>query len=107
MIAQEAGEFLAILGIFVNTQLEVFRELFKELFELFFVFRDFTEKLHTLFDDVLANDLENLALLQSFTRDVQRQIFAVHYTFHEVCKTNIHFISYFVYMCVMGLTNDV
>lgn len=42
------------------------------------------EEVHTLLDEVLADNLENLVLLESLTRDVERQILRVDNTLNEV-----------------------
>lgn len=70
--------------VFVDTELQVLAEGFVELVEVVLVLSDFGEHVHGLLDQVLADDLEDLVLLQSFTRDVEREIFRVDDTLHEV-----------------------
>lgn len=68
----------------MNTKLHVLAECLVELGEVVLVLRNFSEQVHALLDDVLADDLENLVLLKSLTRDVQRQILGVDDTLDEV-----------------------
>lgn len=78
--AQTFGELAAVLRIFVNTKLEVLAEGLVELVEVDLVFR---YKIESLLDEVLANDLKNLVLLQGFARYVKGKI-GVDYTVDEV-----------------------
>ena len=66
------------------TYLEVFGELFVELLEVVLVLDKVIDELHALLDEVLADDLEDLALLQHLTRDVERQVLRVDHALHEV-----------------------
>lgn len=50
--------------------LQILAELFVEFLEVIFVFTDVIKQFKTFLDKVLANDLEDLALLQSLTGDV-------------------------------------
>jgi len=74
--AQVLGEFAAVLGVLVNTELNVFAKMFVELVEVLLVFRDLADEVEGLLDkdQVLADDLEDLVLLQGFSRDVERKI---------------------------------
>lgn len=69
---QEFSEFTAVLGVLMNTKLDVFSEGLIELLEVVFIFSDLREQIHALLDDVLADDLEDLVLLKCLTRDVER-----------------------------------
>jgi hypothetical protein len=82
--SQKLGKFAPVLGIFVDSELQVLTERLVELLEIILVLRNFGEEIETLLDDVLADDLENLILLESFAGDVQREILRVHDTFDEV-----------------------
>jgi hypothetical protein len=82
--AKEFSELAAVLRIFVNTELEVLAECLVKLGKVVLVLGDFAEDLHALFDNVLADDLEDLVLLEGFTRDVEREIFRVDDTLDEV-----------------------
>ena len=84
MEPQEFRKFAAVLGILMNTKLEILAEGLIELLEVVFVLSDLREHIHTLLDDVLANDFENLVLLKCLTRDVERQIFRIDDTLDEV-----------------------
>lgn len=63
--------------VYAIKYLKIFAELFIELLEVFFVLADVVKQLDAFLDQVLADDLEDLALLQGFTRDVQGQILRV------------------------------
>lgn len=75
METQEFGEFATVLGILMDTKLDVFAEGLIKLLEIVFVFSDLREQIHTLLDDVLADDFEDLVLLKCLARDVERQVF--------------------------------
>jgi len=75
--AQVLGKFAAVLGVLVNTKLNVFAKTFVELVEVLLVFRDLTDEVEGLLDEVLADVLEDLVLLQGFLRDVERKILRV------------------------------
>jgi hypothetical protein len=68
----------------VDTKLQVLAESFVELVEVVLVLRDLGKQVHALLDDVLADDLKNLVLLEGFTRDVKRQVLGVDNTLDEV-----------------------
>ena len=48
-----------------------FAESFVELVEIVLVLRNLLEQVEALLDDILADDLENLVLLQCLLRDVE------------------------------------
>ena len=58
--------------------------LFVEGLVVLLVLGDLGKELQALLDDVLADDLEDLALLEHLTRDVERKIFRVHHTLDEI-----------------------
>ena len=68
----------------MDTELDVLAERLVELVEVVLVLRDLGEEVKALLDKVLADDLENLVLLQRLTRDVERQILGVDDTLDEV-----------------------
>ena len=82
--AQELSELAAVLSILVNTELQVLAKRLVELGEVVLVLSDLREDVHALLDDVLANDLQNLVLLQGLTGDVERQVLGVDNTLDEV-----------------------
>ena len=84
MEAQELGELAAILGVFVNTKLDILSESLVELVEVVFVFGDLGEEIHAFLDDVLTDDLENLVLLERLARNVERQVLGVDDALDEV-----------------------
>lgn len=64
--------------------LDVLGEGFIELFVIVLVLCQFSKQLKTLLDNVFANDLQDFALLQHLSRDVERQVLGVHDTTDEV-----------------------
>ena len=67
VVSEEAGQLLSVLRILVDSELQVLAELLVQLLELFLVLADLTDQFHALLDDVLADHLQDLALLQSFS----------------------------------------
>lgn len=67
-----------------NTNLDVLGELLVVLFVVVLVLGEFSEELQALLDQVLADDLQDLALLQHLSGDVQGQILRVHHTLDEI-----------------------
>ena len=84
MEAEELSKLAAVLGILVDTELQVLAERLVELLEVVLVLSDLGEHVHALLDDVLADDLENLVLLEGLTRDVEGKILGVDDTLNEV-----------------------
>lgn len=82
--AKELGELAAVLGVLVNTELDVLAEGLVELGEVVLVLRDLGDEVESLLDEVLADDLEDLVLLESLTRDVEGEILRVDDTLDEV-----------------------
>ena len=82
--AQELGKLATVLSILVDTELDVLAERLVELVEVVLVLRNFGEQVETFLDDVLANDLQNLVLLEGFTGNIERKIFGVYNAFHKV-----------------------
>jgi len=84
VVAQEFRQLAAVLSILVDTKLEVLRKGLIELIEVILVLRNLAEDVHALLNDVFADDLQNLILLESLTRDVQRQVLRINDTLDEV-----------------------
>jgi len=82
--AQVPGKFAAVLGVLMDTKLNVLAESLVELVEILLVFHDLADEVERLLDKVLADDLEDLVLLQGFSRDVERKILRVDNTLDEV-----------------------
>ena len=82
--AQELGEFAAVLSVLVNTELRVLAERLVELLEVVLVLGNLADEVHSLLGNVLADDLEDLVLLEGFTGDVKREILGVDDTLDEV-----------------------
>jgi hypothetical protein len=83
VVAEELGKSLAVLGVFVDTELDVLAESSVKLVELLTVLGDLIEELKSLLDDVLLDDLHDLVLLESLTRQVEREILRVDNTLDE------------------------
>ena len=83
VVAQQLGQGLAVLGVLVHTKLDVLAEGAVELVELLAVLSDLGEELEGLLDDVLADDLHDLVLLQGLTGQVEGQVLRVDDTLDE------------------------
>ena len=81
---QELSELAAVLSILVDTKLDVLAERLVELVEVVLVLGDLAEQIHALLDKVLADDLEDLVLLEGLTRAVEGEILGVDDTLAEV-----------------------
>ena len=82
--AEELSELAAVLGVLVDTELDGLAERLVELVEVVLVLRNLGEEVKALLDKVLADDLENLVLLERLTGDVEREILRVDNTLDEV-----------------------
>jgi hypothetical protein len=78
--AKELGELRAVVGVFVDTELDVLAKGLVELLEVVLVLGNLAKQVHALLDDILADDLEDLVLLEGLTRNVQRKILGVNDT---------------------------
>jgi hypothetical protein len=83
VVTQQLSELVTVLGIFVDTELDVLAEGFIELVKVLLILRDLLEHLKTLLDEVLTDDLQDLVLLEHFTRNVKREIFGIDDTLDE------------------------
>lgn len=81
--AEELGKSWAVLGVFVNTKLDVLAESRIKLVKLLTIFSDLVEELQGLLDNVLLDDFHNLVLLKGFTRQVQGKVLRVDDTLNE------------------------
>ncbi|KAF3067006.1 hypothetical protein CFAM422_009005 [Trichoderma lentiforme] len=81
--AEELGKDATVLGVLVDTKLEVLGEGAVELVELLLVLGNLLEELQRLLDNVLLDDLHDLVLLKSLTRQVEREILRVDNTLDE------------------------
>ena len=70
--SKELSKLAAVLGVLVDTQLDVLAERLVELVEVVLVLSDLGEQVKALLNKVLADDLENFVLLQRLTGDVER-----------------------------------
>jgi hypothetical protein len=72
------------LGILVNTELDVLAESLVELGEVVLVLSNLADKIEGLLDKVFTDNLEDLILLESLTRDIEGKIFRVDDTLDKV-----------------------
>ena len=68
----------------MDTELEVLAKALVEFLEVVLVLGDLAKKFHALLHEVLADDLEDLVLLESLTRDVEGQVLGVDDTLNKV-----------------------
>jgi len=68
----------------MDTELDVLSERFVKLGKVVLVFRNLTDEIHRFLHKVLADDLEDLVLLESLTGDVEGKILRVDDTLDEV-----------------------
>ena len=78
------GEFGSVLSVFMDTELDVFSEGFVELGEVVLILGNLGEQVHAFLDEVLANDLQYLVLLEGLTGDVEGEILRVDDALDEV-----------------------
>lgn len=64
----------------MDSELEILGELLVEFLVVLLVLLNFSKHLKALLDNILLNDFKNFVLLQSFSRDVQGEIFRVYYS---------------------------
>ena len=82
--SEEFCELATVLSILVDTQLNVLAEGLVELLEVVLILRDLLNEVEALLNDVLADDLKDLVLLEGFSRNVKRKILGVDDTLDEV-----------------------
>ncbi len=82
--AEEAGQLLPVGGVLVDAELEVLAELLVELLVTVLVLGEFVDQLHAFLDQVLADDLQDLVLLEHLTGNVERQVLGVDDALDEV-----------------------
>jgi hypothetical protein len=82
--SQELSKLAAVLGVLVDTELQVLAEGLVEFGKVVLVLSDLGQEIHALLDDVLADDLEDLVLLEGLSRDVEGEILRVDDTLDEV-----------------------
>ena len=70
--------------IIMHTQLNALVKLLVELLVIILFLFDFCERLQALLDQVLLDHGQNLVLMKRFAWDVERQVFGIHNTFHEI-----------------------
>ena len=84
VVSEEGRELFTVSRVFVDSELEVLSELLVELLEVFFVVSNLLEEFKALLDDVLLDDLEDLAVLEEFSGNVKREILRVDDTLDEI-----------------------
>jgi hypothetical protein len=78
--AKELSKLGSIVRVLVDTELDVLAKGLVELLEVVLVLGDLAYQVQTLLDDVLTDDLQDLVLLKSLTRNVQRKVLRVNDT---------------------------
>ena len=78
------GELGSVLAVFVDAELDVLSESLVELGKVVLVLSDLGEQFHALLDEILANDLQDLVLLEGFTGDVEGEVLGVDDTLDKV-----------------------
>jgi len=101
MEPEELGNLRSVVGVFMDTELQVLRKGSVEFVEILLIVGDLTDELQRLLDKVLPDNLksersvtypqanpgtylQNLVLLQGLTRDVQGKVFGVNNADNEV-----------------------
>ena len=84
IIAQKFSKLGSVLGILMDPELQVLAECRVEHLEVVLVIRNFTEEIQAPSDNILADDLDNLVLLEGLTRYVKRKVIRVDDTLDEV-----------------------
>merc|ERR1712144_35984 len=74
---EKLSELGAVLAVLVDAELEVLAELLVELVVVLGVLGDLVEHLDSLLDEVLLDDLEDLATLEHLTGDVEGKVLRV------------------------------
>merc|ERR1719247_484274 len=82
-VTEKLSELGAVLGVLVDTELEVLAELLVELVEVLGVLGDLVEALEGLLDKVLLDDLEDLGALEHLTGNVEREVLGVNDALNE------------------------
>lgn len=81
---QKLGKLAAVLGILVDTELQVLAERLVEFVKVVLVLCNLAKEIHRLLHDVLTDDLEDLVLLEGLTRDVEGEILGIDDTLDKV-----------------------
>lgn len=72
--SEELGNLGSVGGVLVDTELEVLGEGRVELVKVLLVLGNLRKELKSLLDEVLLDDLEDLVLLESLTRNVEGKV---------------------------------
>merc|ERR1712017_71976 len=83
IVTQELSELSAVLGVLVDTELEVLAELLVELVEVLSVLSDLVEALEGLLHEVLLDLLKDLRALEHLAGNVERKVLGVDDTLDE------------------------
>merc|ERR1712017_39494 len=82
-VAEKLSELGAVLGVLVDTELEVLAELLVELVEVLSVLIDLVEALEGLLHEVLLDHLKDLRALEHLAGNVERKVLGVDDTLDE------------------------
>merc|ERR1719370_1104445 len=84
VVPQKSSQLLTIRRVLMNAKLQVLAELFIELLKVVLVLSHLLDQLHHLLHQVLPDHLEDLVLLEHFSRNIKGQILAVNDALDEV-----------------------
>ena len=84
MIAQQLRKASQVSGVLTDSKLQVFRECLIEFLIFLLVFCQLRKEFKVLLNNVLMNNLQNFALLEHFSGDVQVKVFRVNHPTEEV-----------------------
>merc|ERR1711907_755538 len=83
VVAHQLSDLSAVLGVLVDTELEVLAELLVELVEVLLVLGNLVEALEGLLHEVLLDHLKDLGALEHLTGNVERKVLGVDNTLDE------------------------
>ena len=84
MVPQHASKLLTVGAVLMDAQLDVLAKLLVELLVVVLVLGELIKELHALLDQVLADDLQDLVLLQHLSGDVEGEVLGVDNSLDEV-----------------------
>ena len=84
MIAQQLRKASPVSGVLTDSKLQDFRECLIEFLIFLLVFCQLRKEFKALLNTVLMNNLQNFALLEHISEDVQVKIFRITHPMDEV-----------------------
>mmetsp|Transcript_10905 Transcript_10905/g.28681 ORF Transcript_10905/g.28681 Transcript_10905/m.28681 type:complete len:633 (+) Transcript_10905:1264-3162(+) len=83
LVPEKVRKLVAVCGVLVNAELEVLGELLVERLVVLLVLGKLGEHVHAALDDGLADDLEDLVLLEHLAGNVEGQVLGIDDTLDE------------------------